>query len=94
MTLYWTARASENLSGILSYIAKDSEQSAATVAAHILECVEMLTTHPHIGRHGRRRGTRELVITGTQYIIPYRERGNVIELLAVVHGRERWPRKL
>lgn len=39
MTLYWTARASENLSGILSYIAKDSEQSAATVKRGAVEIV-------------------------------------------------------
>jgi toxin ParE1/3/4 len=38
-------------------------------------------------------GTRELVVPGTPYIIPYRVRGESLELIAIFHGRLRWPKK-
>ena len=47
-----------------------------------------------MGRPGRVLGTRELVIPDTPYIIPYRVRGDRLELIAVFHGRQKWPAKL
>jgi len=44
-----------------------------------------------MGRPGRVDGTREFVVAGTPYIIPYRVRGETVELLAVMHGARRWP---
>ena len=41
-----------------------------------------------MGRPGRVSGTRELVIPGTPYIIPYRIRGERLKLVAVFHGRQ------
>jgi toxin ParE1/3/4 len=76
------------------YIAKDSERSAATVAARILDAIVALEAHPELGRPGRIVGTRELVVPGTPYLIPYRVRRDRLELLAVFHGRQRWPAKL
>jgi toxin ParE1/3/4 len=32
-----------------------------------------------------------LVVAGTPYVIPYRVRGGKLELLAVFHGRQKWP---
>jgi len=40
---------------------------------------------------GRVEGTRELVLTGTQYILPYRVQGLQNQVLAVFHGRREWP---
>jgi toxin ParE1/3/4 len=51
----------------------------------------MLTKHPHIGRAGRVPETRELVVAKTPYIVPYRVRGDEVEILAVFHGARRWP---
>lgn len=36
-------------------------------------------------------GTRELVITGTPYLVPYRVVGDVIVILRVLHGARQWP---
>ena len=47
-----------------------------------------------MGRAGRVRGTRELAIDGTPYIVAYRIKGNVVEVLRVIHGAQRWPRRL
>ncbi|PIW88418.1 MAG: type II toxin-antitoxin system mRNA interferase toxin, RelE/StbE family, partial [Nitrospirae bacterium CG_4_8_14_3_um_filter_44_28] len=42
---------------------------------------------------GRVEGTRELVISGLPYIIPYRVKNNTIEILRVLHAARKWPTK-
>jgi hypothetical protein len=39
------------------------------------------------------KGTREAVVPGEPYILPYRdvEADNRIEILAVMHARQEWP---
>jgi addiction module RelE/StbE family toxin len=91
--IVWSRRASRHVKALRDYIAKDSPQSAAIVAARILKSVDLLTSHPEMGRPGRVLGTRELVVPGTPYIIPYRVRGESLELIAIFHGRLRWPKK-
>jgi addiction module RelE/StbE family toxin len=49
-------------------------------------------TFPIIGRLGRVSGTRELVIPETKYIVAYRIVDEVIHILAILHGAQRWPR--
>jgi toxin ParE1/3/4 len=46
-----------------------------------------------MGRPGRVPGTRELVIPGTRFIVPYRLQGNTIQVLRVFHGARRWPER-
>ena len=53
--------------------------------------VAQLSDHPHTGQPGRVSDTRELVITATPYVAPYRVTEGVIEILAVMHGARRWP---
>jgi addiction module RelE/StbE family toxin len=94
MTVVWSRRAIRHLIALRAYIEKDSEQHAARVAARILKAVEILQSQPGIGRPGRLLGTRELVVSDTPYIIPYRVRRDRLELMAVFHGRQKWPTKL
>jgi addiction module RelE/StbE family toxin len=94
MKIVWSPRAVRHLVDLRAYIEKDSEQNAAAVAKRILEAVEPLETQPEMGRPGRVLGTRELVIPDTPYIIPYRVRRERLELIAVLHGRQKWPAKL
>jgi toxin ParE1/3/4 len=70
MKVIWSRRAIRHLVFLREYIAKDSEQNAALVAKRILKAVDLLQTHPEIGRPGRVVGTRELVVADTPYIIP------------------------
>ena len=55
--------------------------------------VGQLLEHPDIGRPGRTEGTRELVISGTPFIIVYRHkpRSKRIELIRLLHGAQEWP---
>jgi addiction module RelE/StbE family toxin len=54
--------------------------------------VRRLVDHPQSGRPGRVEGTRELVVPGTPYVIVYRvEADQIIVVLRVLHGAQRWP---
>jgi len=94
MKVVWSRRAIRHLVHLREYIEMDSEQNAALVAKRILEAVDLLQAHPEIGRPGRALGTRELVVPNTPYVIPYRIRRERLELIAVFHGRQKWPAKL
>jgi toxin ParE1/3/4 len=91
MRVVWSRRAVGHLQALRDYIAKDSDQNAALVAERILHSVELLQTQPDMGRPGRVLGTRELVVPNTPYIIPYRVKRGRLELIAVFHGRQKWP---
>lgn len=90
MIIVWSRRAIRHLVDLRNYIARDSPDSAAEVAARIVEAVERLAIHPNLGRPGHIAGTRELGVPDTPYLIPYSIRGSRIELIAVFHERQRW----
>ena len=94
MKVAWSRRAIRHLVHLREYVERDSEQNAALVAKRILEAVDLLQAHPEMGRLGRALGTRELVVPNTPYVIPYRVRRERLELIAVFHGRQKWPTKL
>lgn len=85
MRIRWTERASGNLDQIEAYISQDSPSAALNTVIDIIETVEQLRDFPALGRPGRVVGTRELVIPGKPYIVPYRVRENVVEILRVFH---------
>ncbi|MGZ8341172.1 MAG: type II toxin-antitoxin system RelE/ParE family toxin [Telluria sp.] len=51
-----------------------------------------LADFPDIGRPGRVMGTRELIIH-PNYVIPYRVRGEFVDILRVQHVARRWPKQ-
>jgi toxin ParE1/3/4 len=91
MKVVWSRKAIGHLISLREHIQESSEQNASAAAARILQSIDLLQTQPGIGRPGRIPGTRELVIPGTPYLIPYRVRSGRLELLAVLHGRRKWP---
>lgn len=91
MKIVWTEPAHQDLRQIFIYIAKDSPKAAAKVLSLIKERTILLQDNPHLGRTGRVDGTRELVITGSPYILPYRLKENQIQILAVFHSARQWP---
>jgi toxin ParE1/3/4 len=89
----WSPRAIEHLAHLRSYIARDNPKAANRIARALLNAVERLAGLPNVGRPGRVAGTRELVVPGTPYVIPYRPRGDRVEIIAVFHGRQKWPKR-
>ncbi len=59
----------------------------------VVDAVDRLADFPAMGRPGRVGGTRELVVPGTPYIIPYRVRKEKIEVLRVFHAARKWPKR-
>jgi len=59
-----------------------------------LEAVSRLETTAHLGRAGRVKGTRELVLVDVPYIVAYRVVAGTVEVLRVLHTARRWPRRL
>ncbi len=91
MQIVWTEPALRDLAAARAYIALDKPSAADTQVRRVLLAVEGLLRFPESGRPGRRAGTRELVVSRTPYLVPYRLRGDAIEILRVLHGRQRWP---
>ncbi|MBE9558019.1 MAG: type II toxin-antitoxin system RelE/ParE family toxin [Proteobacteria bacterium] len=91
MRIAWTVRAGSDLRLVRARIAQDNPDAAKATAARILDAVERLTDFPASGRQGRVPNTRELVIDGTPFVLPYRVKGEVIEILGIIHGARKWP---
>jgi len=93
MRVEWLAEAGQDLIGIRQYIARDHPIAAKDVAEQILATIDYLLDHPGIGRAGKLHGTRELVIPSLPYIVLYRVRGEVIEILGVLHTSRQQPQE-
>jgi toxin ParE1/3/4 len=94
LKIAWTRLALQDLAHVRNYIAADKPEAADGVMEGIAKAVESLLSYQNLGRPGRVKGTRELVVVGTPYIIPYRIKRERIEILAVIHGSRRWPAAL
>jgi toxin ParE1/3/4 len=90
----WLDQAVADLVHLRNFIAQDNPDATPAVARSIRDAVGMLAAHPAAGRSGRVPNTRELVITGTAYILPYRVRGGTVEILRVLHSARKWPKNL
>ena len=93
MQLKWLRTALRNLDEEATFIAADDPKAAQLVVKRIMDAVALLSEQPGIGRAGRVPGTRELVVTKTRYLIPYRVRGNVVEVLRVFHTSRQVPKR-
>ena len=94
MQIKWLRAALLNLQEEHHYIAQDNPTAASKVILRIQSAVALLSDNPGLGRAGRVLGTRELVISGTSYIVPYRVQNDVVEILRIFHARRRWPSEL
>jgi len=88
----WLSRSAEDLERLDEYIAKDNPKAAATEAGKVMEAVKRLGKYPGSGRPGRVSDTRELVVSS--YIVAYRVKGEVVQVLRVLHAARKWPESL
>lgn len=88
--IVWTSPALAEFDELVAYIRDQDPTTADRVAAYIDQRIGTLLAHPHIGRPGRVRGTRELVVA--PFIVAYEVADELIVILTVLRGRRRWPR--
>ena len=93
MSIRWTTAAGEDLLAIFEFIERDDTAAAEAIAQKI-DAVTGLVRHPGLGRLGRVPGTRELVVTGTSYLVAYRIWDGDVQVLRVLHGARKWPPRL
>ena len=89
LPLVWTDDATRDLLEIADYIGPRNFAAAQRLIAAIRHAAETLPDHPYLYRLGRIAGTREAVVH-PNYILVYRVTGT-IEILAVLHARQRYP---
>ena len=73
------------------YVEQHSPQAAKSLALRVLEAVEYLLEFPNIGRPGRVSETKELVVTGTPFIVVYQIRSFIVYIVRVLHHAREWP---
>jgi len=95
MQVRWLRKALLNLNDEAAFIAQDDPAAARNVVLRIRTSIDHLANNPALGHPGRIHGTRELLVPGTRYIIPYRvrPRSNQIEILRVFHASRRLPQR-
>ena len=91
LNLRLTARAEKHLEKIHQDVSRNSIDRADRLLLRIASEVSRLSLFPDSGRIGKVKGTRELVVAGTPYLVSYRIRKNVVEVAAIYHGARQWP---
>lgn len=94
MRVEWLQVALDSVIAEAESISQYSPALADRTVAAILSAVENLKQFPALGGPGRVVGTRELVVSGTPYIVPYRVRGDALQLIRVFHASRKCPSSL
>jgi len=89
--LVWTPRAREQRREAIEFIAQENPAAALDQLDEIEKQTDILLQHPEIGRPGRRKGTRELVISRTHFVVIYRIKAKRIDIVRMLHTSQAWP---
>jgi toxin ParE1/3/4 len=92
MRAHWSAPALGDLQNISSYIETATSLRAANrITLAIYDAVQSLKRLPNRGRPRRRSDTRELAISKLPYTIVYRVLPDMVEVVRILHGAQKWP---
>jgi toxin ParE1/3/4 len=87
----WRPAALRDKRGQIEYLAARNATAAAELEVRLVDQTERLAQYPLMGRVGKVRGTRELPITRTNFVVIYRVVDSTVLIMRVLHGRQRWP---
>ena len=87
----WSLPAINDLQSAFGFISEENPKAARRIASRIQESVEYLEEQPNMGRPGRLEGTRELVVSGTPFVVVYWGRKGCIQILRILHHARKWP---
>jgi len=88
MIVRWSQTALRDLESLHEFVSADRPSAATNVVERILAGMDALSRHPEMGRKGRVAGNRELVVS--PYVVAYRVKNGVVELIAIIHSARRW----
>ncbi len=91
LKIQWLAVASQNRRDQILYIAERNLPAAIAVGDAIEDSLARLADFPRSGRPGRVKGTTELVVNRTPFVIVYRVEADAVVILRLLHGAQRWP---
>lgn len=86
-----SSSARSDLSGIADYYGPLNPIATLEMLDRVAGVERMLSDHPLVGRTGRVAGTREVVVTGTPFLLVYVVSGNNVTILRVLDARQQWP---
>ena len=90
LRVFWSEDALADVQSVFAFIAQENVQNAHLVADRIEHSVDLLSDTP-FGRPGRVKGTYEIVVPKTPFIIAYQlVEGKCINILHVIHGARDW----
>jgi toxin ParE1/3/4 len=91
MRLAWTEAAFGDLLRVRAYIL----QSGVAAARKTVACIEATAKNPthflQMAPEGDVPGTRELAIPRLPYFLVYRVHGDAVQILSVLHDKQKWP---
>jgi toxin ParE1/3/4 len=90
MTIRWSSRAQRHLTSLTNFVALESPKTALKILSQIEKSVENLPEFPNMGKTGRLKNTRELIIQNLPYIISYTIFEDTIWILAIMHTSRKW----
>lgn len=90
LRLIWEPEARQQFLAVIDYIAARNPVAATRMERMIAAGLERLRKFPYSGRPGRAPGTRELIVH-PNYLVIYQVTDDAIDVLRVLHARQRYP---
>lgn len=91
MTILWSNPAKDSFHQHIEYLLVRTPQGARAVNTAVIAAIEQLERSPYMGRPGRWENTRELIIQKYPYLVVYRVKNSLVEILYIHHTRQFWP---
>jgi addiction module RelE/StbE family toxin len=85
MALFWTPEAQQDRNDIYDYIEADNPAATLTLDELFAKNAARLLEHPGLGRIGRVKGTRKLVVH-PNYVVIYDLAGDRVRVLRMIHA--------
>ncbi len=91
MLIRWAPTGRKDILALLRYYTEQDEKDIGQmVYRRIVESTARLAEFPKLGREGRFKNTRELILADLPYIVVYRIKDHV-EIVGVKHTRKKFP---
>lgn len=74
----------------IKYYLTGYEDAFIKLINRLNSCIKTIKNNPDIGRIGKREGTREFFAYNTEYIIVYRIKEEILEILTILHKSRKY----